>query len=71
MHESCPCKTINIKHSMDCNILNNYRLVLRHFYLVIEVAFHLNTYLINNSLNESLQSAYKSGHSTETAYDVN
>ena len=31
------------------------------------VAFHLNKYLINYILNESLQSAYTSGHSTETA----
>ena len=28
---------------------------------------HLNQYLINSSLNESQQSAYESGHSTETA----
>jgi len=31
------------------------------------VVFHLNKYLINNTLNESLQSAFKSGLSTETA----
>jgi len=31
------------------------------------IAFHLNKYLINNNLNESLKSAYKSGHRTETA----
>jgi len=39
------------------------------FSKVIEraVAFHLNKYLIRNNLNESLKSAYKSGHSTETA----
>ena len=60
------------KHTMDCNILNNYRPVsnLTFLYKVIEkaVAFHLNKYyLINNNLNESLQSAYKSGHSTKTA----
>jgi len=29
--------------------------------------FDLNKYLINNNLNEPLQSAYKSGDSTETA----
>ena len=56
---------------MDCNILNNYRPVSNLTFLskVIEkaVAFHLNKYLINKNLNESLQSAYKSGHSTETA----
>jgi len=31
------------------------------------VGFHLSKYLIGNKLSESLQSAYKSGHSTETA----
>ena len=50
---------INLKkHSMDCNILNNYRSVSNFTFLskVIEraVAFHLNKYLINNNLNESL-----------------
>ena len=58
-------------HTMDCNILNNYRPVSNLTFLskVIEkaVAFHLNKYLIINNLNESLQSAYKNGHSTETA----
>ena len=57
---------------MDCNILNNYRTVSNLTFLskVIEklVAFHLNKYLIINNLNESLQSAYKSGHSTETDF---
>ena len=56
---------------MDCNILNNFRSVSKLIFVskLIEkaVAFHLNKYLINNNLNESLQSAYKSGHSTETA----
>jgi hypothetical protein len=54
---------------MDCNILNNYRPASNLTFLskVIEKAFHLNKYLINNNLKESLQSAYKSGHSTETA----
>ena len=56
---------------MDSNILNNYRPISNLTFLskVIEraVVFHLNKYLINNNLNESLQSAYKSGHSTETA----
>jgi len=54
---------------MDCNILNNYRPVSNLTILckVIERAdaFNLNKYLINNSLNESLQSTYKRGHSTE------
>ena len=56
---------------MDCSILNNYRPVSNLTFLskVIEkaVAFHLNKYFIINNPNESLQSAYKSGHSTETA----
>jgi len=58
---------------MDCNILNNYRPVSNLIFLskVIEraVDLHLNKYLINNNnLNESLQSAYKSGHSIETVW---
>jgi len=56
---------------MDCNILNNYRPVsnLTFLFKVIEkaIAFHLNKYLINNNLNESLQSANKGGNNTETA----
>ena len=56
---------------MDCNILKNYRPVSNLTFVskVIEKAvyFHLNKYLFNNNINESLQSAYKSGHSTETA----
>ena len=52
-------------------ILNKYIPVSNGTFLskVIEkaVVFHLNKYLINNNLNESLQSTYKSGHSTETA----
>jgi len=57
--------------TMDCNMLNNYRPVSNLTFLskVIEkaVPFLLNKYLINTNLNESLQSAYISGHSTETA----
>ena len=64
-------KPLMKNHTMDCNILNNYRPVSKLTFLskVIEkaVVFHLNKYLINNNLNESLQSAYKSGHSTEAA----
>ena len=59
---------------MDCNNLINYRPVsnLTFSSKVIEktVALHLNKYLINNNLNESLQSVYKSGHSTETAFVI-
>ena len=58
------------ENTMDCNILNNYIPVsnLTFLYTVIErgIAVHLNKYLINNNINESLQSAYKSDHSTET-----
>ena len=54
---------------MDCNILSNYRPVSNLIFIskVIEraVAFHLNKYLVNNNLNESLEYPYKSGHSTE------
>ena len=61
-----------IKNSLDCNILNNYRSVSNVTFLskFIKrgVAFHLNTYIININLNGSLQSVYKSGHSTETAF---
>ena len=57
---------------MDCNILNNYRPVSNLTFVskLIEkaVVFHLSKYLIiNNNINESLQSTHKSGHSTETA----
>ena len=59
------------KHNMGCNMFNNYRPVsnLKFVSKVIEkaVVFHLNKYLININLNESLQSAYKSDHSTETS----
>jgi len=65
------CKTINNHHSMDCNILKKYRPVSNLTFLseVIEkaVAFHLKEYLMNNSLNETLESAYKRDHSTEIA----
>ena len=56
---------------MDCNIQSHDRSVSNLTFLskVIkrEIAFNLNTYLIINNINESLQSAYKSGHSIETA----
>ena len=70
IHESCSCKTINKIHIEDYTILNNYRPVLNLTFLskvIVLVAFYLNKYLIYNNLNESLQSAYKGGHSTETA----
>ena len=50
------------KHTMDCNILSNYRPVLNFTFVsnVIQraVALHLNKCLINNSLNESLKSKH-------------
>jgi hypothetical protein len=53
------------------NILNNYISVSNHTFVskFIErvVIFHLNKYLINTNLNESLQSAHTGGHSTVTA----
>jgi len=56
---------------LDCNILNNYIPVSNPAFLskVIEraVVFHPNKYFINNNLNDSLQSSYKSGQSNETA----
>jgi len=54
---------------MAYNILNNYRPISNLTFLskVIKSVIHLNKYLINNNPNESLQSAYKSCHSTETA----
>ena len=69
--KAAPVQPLIKNHSIDCNVLNNYRPVSNLTVLskVIEraVAFHLNKYLINNNLDESLKSAYKSGHSTETS----
>ena len=51
-------KSLIKNHTMDYNILNNYRSVSNITFVskVIEsaVAFHLNKYSINNKLNESL-----------------
>jgi len=57
---SVKVKPLIKNYTMDCNILNNYRPVSNFIFLskVIE---------INNNFNESLQSAYKSGHITQTA----
>lgn len=58
-------------HGLDCNILKNYRPVSNVSFLskIIEraVSLRLNSYLAEHNLNESLQSAYKCHHSTETA----
>ena len=56
---------------MDCTIQHNYRpvsnLTIESKVIERAIAFNPNKYLINNNLNESLQSAYKNAHSTETA----
>lgn len=58
------------KPSLDKNVLKNYRPVsgLNFVSKVIErvVAKQLNQFISLNNLNNSYQSAYKSGHSTET-----
>ena len=59
------------KQSLDCNRLQNYRRVsnLALISKTIEkvVSAQLNTYLKDNNLLEPCQSAYRQGHSTETA----
>jgi hypothetical protein len=59
------------KPSLDCQLLKNYRPVSNLSFIskVLErvVASRLNQYMEDNHLQEQLQSAYKSGHSTETA----
>ena len=58
-------------HNLDCDTLKNYRPVSNLSFLskIVEraVTTCLNKYLFDNNLDEPLQSAYKSGHSTETA----
>ena len=59
------------KPSLDADQLKNYRPVSNLAFIskVIERAINLrlNSYMINNKLWEPMQSAYKPGHSTETA----
>ena len=59
------------KQSLDCNRLQNYRPVsnLALISKTIEkvVSAQLNIYLKDNNLLEPCQSAYRQGHSTETA----
>ena len=59
------------KSSLNPNELKNYRPVSNLPYIskILErvVASKLNNHMIENGLHEPLQSAYKSGHSTETA----
>ena len=59
------------RQSLDCNLLQNYRPIsnLTLITKTIEkvVSAQLNTYLKDNNLLEPCQSAYRQGHSTETA----
>ena len=59
------------KPNLDCNILKNYRPISNLPFLskVMEkvIAKQLVSYMNANGLNDPLQSAYKAGHSTETA----
>ncbi len=59
------------KSSLDCNVLKNYRPVTNLTFIskVLEklVFNQLVEYLSHNDLIEHFQSAYKAGHSTETA----
>ena len=59
------------KTGLDCDILKNYRPVSNLTFIskVIEkvISGRLNEHLINNSLFDPLQSAYRDKHSTETA----
>ena len=55
---------------MDCNILNNYRPVSNHTFaskIIENSCFPSKKYLIDINFNQSLQSAHKGGHSTESA----
>ena len=59
------------KQSLDCNLLQNYcpisNLTLISKTIEKVVSAQLNTYLKDNNLLEPCQSAYRQGHSTETA----
>ena len=59
------------KSNLDTTILNNFRPISNLAFLskIIEkvVAAQLQDHLETNNINEPFQSAYKSGHSTETA----
>ena len=59
------------KPSLDPEVLSNYRPVSNLSFLskILEkvVAARLNAYMDANQLHDPLQSAYKTGHSTETA----
>lgn len=59
------------KSSLDCNLLKNYRPISNLAFIskVLEkvVSIQLRSYLVDNNLMEPFQSAYRQGHSTETA----
>ena len=59
------------KPTADCDVLSNYRPVSNLAYIskLLEkvVSIQLATYKHQNDLNEKFQSAYRLGHSTETA----
>ena len=59
------------RHNLDCNVLNNYLPVsnLSYFSKITEraVAIRQNKYLLDSNLTETRQSAYRTGHITETA----
>ena len=59
------------KPTADCDVLSNYRPVSNLAYIskLLEkvVSIQLATYKHQNNLNEKFQSAYRLGHSTETA----
>ena len=59
------------KPGLDSEVLKNYRPVSNLSYLskIIEkvISTQLVTYIVDNGLTDDVQSAYKCGHSTETA----
>ena len=71
-----PCKSSIIfpwikKQGLDPEILKNYRPVANLSFIskIIEkaIATQIHDHLINNDIVDNLQSAYKAGHSCETA----
>ena len=57
------------KQGLDPEILKNYRPVanLSFISIIIEKAIAIHDHLINNNIVDNFQSAYKTGHSCETA----
>ena len=71
-----PCKSSSIfplikKQGLDPEILKNYRPVANLSFIskIIEktIAIQIHDHLINNDIVDNFQSAYKAGHSCETA----